>query len=223
MASQTNILVMLGAHGSGKTTLGRLAARRLGWPFDEEIGKRLRDEALRRDSNDHAAACQPGFDRRVAELEIERDRRSHGSRVVETWHPGNLGYAWQRSPGEAERLEALLKAHVSRLNARVLVQPLVIDREAARKRLSQPGPGQRQMANFFLKVAACAQRLIPGFGFEVLPAVRTDRLTIAEALESILAAVKLRLDHNSSVCKEEHLNLLKLQTNNTDIIFHGQT
>jgi hypothetical protein len=205
MAPQTTILVMLGAHGSGKTTLGRLAARRLGWPFDEEIGKRLRDEALRLDAGNHAAACQPDFDRRVAELEIERDRRSLGCRVVETWHPGNLAYAWQRSPAEAARLEARLRVHASSLGARVLVQPLIIDREAALNRLTQPGPGRRQMVDFFLGVAACARQLVPGFGFERLPAVRSDRCTIAEALEIILDAVACRIETEPAVYREKQL------------------
>ena len=55
-------LVLLGPHGSGKTTLGLELSRVLGWPFDEEIGKGLRAEALARNPSAHAAMSQPEFD-----------------------------------------------------------------------------------------------------------------------------------------------------------------
>ena len=50
-------LALVGPHGAGKTTVGRRVASMLGVPFDDEIGRRMRDEALERDPEAHAIAA----------------------------------------------------------------------------------------------------------------------------------------------------------------------
>lgn len=135
-------LVLLGPHGSGKTTLGRELSRVLGWPFDEEIGKRLRAEVLAKDPSAHAAVPQPAFDERVIAEEIRRDAgrdKEAGHRIVETWHPGNLAFAESRSPEVAERWRVTLRDIACRM-AGVLMVPLVVRPATVRERLTGPGP-----------------------------------------------------------------------------------
>jgi hypothetical protein len=179
-------LVMIGPHGSGKTTLGRLAAGFLGWVFDAEIGNVLRQKALQEDIANNAARVQPEFDRAVMEMEIERDLRAAGCRVVETWHPGNMGYARMRSPEVAIQYDAVLRDHIARLGHRVLVQPLTIERPTALKRLTQPGPDEKTMADFFMGVGRKALEDAVAWGLELLPIVRTDRMSIEDACREVL-------------------------------------
>ncbi len=153
-------LVLIGAHGAGKTTLGRQLAQVLGWRFDDEIGERLRRQALARDPTAHAAQPQADFDRAVIEAELRRDceMAASGPRIVETWHLGNLAYARHRSPAVARAYEAQIADAVCRAkrSGPVWVQPLQIDEAALQIRQTEPGPPE--LARFFLRVAdeACA-------------------------------------------------------------------
>ncbi|RPJ05043.1 MAG: hypothetical protein EHM37_22340 [Deltaproteobacteria bacterium] len=125
-------LVMVGPHGSGKTTLGRMAASMLGWVYQPEIGRLLREDALRRDPGNNALRMQPQFDRKVMEMEALRDLQPVGSRIVETWHPGNMGYASLRSSEVACGYADFLKQHIRRLNQIILIQPLAIGGKSPR-------------------------------------------------------------------------------------------
>ena len=98
-------IAIVGAHGSGKSTIGRMLAAQLGWSFDLEIGEILRRECLAKDPTAHAGKPQPGFDREVTSREMCRDLLSTVPRVVETWHPGNLAYAQMRSIAAARPIE----------------------------------------------------------------------------------------------------------------------
>ena len=86
ITNSTLTIVLIGSHGAGKTTVGRGIARALGWRFDDEIGERLRRQALARDPLAHAALPQSHFDRAVIEEELRRDREvaEQGPRIVET-------------------------------------------------------------------------------------------------------------------------------------------
>ncbi len=84
------LLVLIGPHGAGKTTLGKLVATALGRRFEDEIGYRFRLEALARDRNAHALRPQEELDRRIFEEELARDMNRSAPAVVETWHLGHF-------------------------------------------------------------------------------------------------------------------------------------
>ena len=179
-------LVLVGPHGSGKTTLGRRVAAALGWRFQAEIGEELRREALARDPGAHALLAQDAFDTAVFERELARDARLVGGtgRVVETWHPGNLAYAERRSAGVARSYATRLRAAAQRQGA--LVQPLALSAEAARRRLREPGPSPERLVAWFQAVGDRARRLAEEWGLPVLPVLHTDRLTEEEATQAVV-------------------------------------
>lgn len=87
------LIVLMGPHGVGKSTMGELIAQRLGGDFDPELGKLMAlDPSQVGISADQRTA---DFDRELMAQELSRDRQRDAGRitVVETWHPGNLAYA----------------------------------------------------------------------------------------------------------------------------------
>jgi shikimate kinase len=102
-------LVITGTHCAGKATLCKKLASVLGWSFQPELGEILRgkiasgDHRVGYDSqkNDDASS----WDDFIYQEEVNRDASS-SSRVVETWHIGNL--AWARMRKEVDRSESPL-------------------------------------------------------------------------------------------------------------------
>jgi len=181
-------LVLVGPHGAGKSTLGRAIAARLGVSFEGEIGKRLRDEALARDPLQHAMLSQPDFDAAVFTEELARDaQRLPGvTRVVETWHPGNLAYASSRSAGEAARWRPVVESSIMSWRGVVRVQPLAITRATALRRLSEPGPDPRSLIEFFQGVAVAMVANARSLGLVVLPVRHTDEVEVDALAEAVL-------------------------------------
>ena len=181
-------LAIVGAHGSGKSTLGRALAGALGWEFHHELGEELRLRRLARDPGAHALLAQEEFDAELMGLELERDARVCGARVVETWHPGNLAYARRRSPQAAQRYLEALRARGPLRQAWVL--PLAISQETAQERLREPGPGAEATAHFFWSVGREAREQAEALGLALLPTIHTDQLDLAAALEAALLALR---------------------------------
>jgi hypothetical protein len=167
-------VVFIGAHGSGKTTLGRKVAELLRWHYDGEIGKLLRMAALQQNEMNHALTSQEDFDREVFLREMGRDGFKRDFRVVETWHTGNLAYAEMRSPEVAAELGGLACKHVEKMKQRILVQPLRMRTETAFERLSEPGPDPGAMVDFFMSVGRRTEALTVSWGLNMLPPVYTD-------------------------------------------------
>ena len=92
-SSKKRIAVMIGIHGSGKTTLGR-KLQSDGYDYFPEIGTALRARTSQNVSED-----QKEFDHLVLEKEIQRDYDEiilADRPVIETWHIGNYAFAKAR-------------------------------------------------------------------------------------------------------------------------------
>ncbi len=101
-------IALLGTHTAGKTTIGNRLSELIGWHFDEELGKILRDEDelvanghLHGDgkgNTEDSSSCKDEWDDLILQKECERDLASSqgGCRIVETWHGGNAAWNYFR-------------------------------------------------------------------------------------------------------------------------------
>lgn len=188
--SRVQTVILIGPHSAGKTTIGHGLAHALGWRFDEELGDRLRRQALAIDPAAHASRPQPGFDEQVLQSELERDTQmaDGGPRIVETWHLGNLAYAKLRSPHAASRMADRVRTAIARSAERgLIVQPLCITEATLRARQREPGPPD--IAGFFLQVSELANRLAFELGLDVAPPLATDQLSPEAALACLLPRI----------------------------------
>ena len=180
-------IVIIGPHGVGKTTLGNELARALGIPFHEEVGWKLARDPQFRPQGKTAADNQEAFDAVVFDEELRRDEASAGtSRVIETWHPGNLAYAAKRSP-------VIVSKHLSQIACccrrhRTIVIPLTAPMEALAARQHEPGP-----LDFFLEVGRQARAWSEKLGLKTLAEVESHHRSPRDLAEE-LASVVTRLE-----------------------------
>lgn len=171
-------IVLIGPHGAGKTSLGRVLAQRLGLPFDEEIGRQLAEQGVLRQRGRCAATADDLFDAEVLRRELARDaERGETPRIVETWHPGNFAYAARRSPTIAASYAGMRAT----LAGTAYVLPVRASRTTLSRRQNEPGP-----LDFFINVGRDAEHRAASLGLTCLPAVHTDRMSpaaLAERLE----------------------------------------
>jgi len=89
-------IAIFGTHTSGKSTIGRRLAGVLGVDFHPELGDILRTEESKTSADAHTCRVDYKWDDLLFEKEKSRDEMTVASRVVETWHIGNLVWALQR-------------------------------------------------------------------------------------------------------------------------------
>lgn len=188
-------LILVGVHGAGKTTLGQVLSSSLGVPFDPELGRLMRLEALERDPLCDAQADQPWFDELLWQRELERDAKAQGlrglpvRRVVETWHIGNAAYAAARHGQEAawhERLRRVLASSP----VPIIVQPLCLGPEAFHARFGEPGINEAAVRQFLLKVARDIQALIEPLPIYKLEPIWTDHHDPISCAQLILEGLR---------------------------------
>lgn len=180
-------LILIGVHGAGKTTLGKMLAERLNIPFDDELGKRLRTRELRKNLHNHAFTHLSFFDEEIMHLEMLRDIRAKGPRIVETWHPGNLAFCRERNSTTFERYRSLVSPHLTSLPGRTFIQPLRINREILRKRQSEFAENGVDLRNFFWRVSEATESLAHEFGLQFLSPVQTDLADPVVCCETIIS------------------------------------
>ena len=166
------IILLLGPHGAGKTTLGRALSKHCGWAFHEELGKTLANDPTFRPPSVRACELQPTFDREVFAREMERDFlfdavQREQVRIVETWHPGNFGYAALRSPEVALAMGPYLRERINW--SKVVVVPVSATAETLKARKTCP-----ESSTFFLEVARLSLEVSLVFGARQVPQVQTD-------------------------------------------------
>jgi hypothetical protein len=186
-------LILIGAHGAGKTTLGELVSARLGVRFDDELGRRMRGEALEEDATQDAAASQPGFDERLWARELARDAQARGvaragrpRRVVETWHIGNAAYAAMRAPGESARWRGRLHSALLGHDVPVVVQPLAVPPGEFLARFSEPGERDEQVRRFLRKVGWQLRRAALDSPVHTLPTLWTHDRSPAQCCDQLI-------------------------------------
>jgi hypothetical protein len=179
------IIVLIGAHGAGKTTLGHALSRRMGIPFHDEIGRRLAADPAWRPEGTTAQDPQQTFDERVFGAELERDDTwpSDTARIVETWHPGNLAYAERRSPAVPARFLDQVR-RCCRAAAPIVV-PLLASRAALARRQSEAGD-----LGFFVQVAESAAAWAERLGLTMLQPLRTDLATPEDLARCVEQAIR---------------------------------
>jgi len=187
------IVLLLGPHGAGKTSLGRSLSALSGWTFHDEIGKDLASDPSHRASEVQVHHRQPSFDREVFAREVARDlafeaEGSCGVRIVETWHPGNLAYA-TRSPEVVLATLPCLRDSIAW--SRVVVVPVTASPDLLETRKTYPEP-----LAYFLRIAAISLAIANGFGAHIKEPVITSRNTpdgIAAALLPSLEGLARRM------------------------------
>lgn len=194
-------LVLVGAHGSGKSTLGRLLSQTIGAPFDDELGRHIRAQALAQNPTCDATAAQPWFDELVWRRELERDLQAKElghypvRRIIETWHIGNAVYAAHRDlehPDDPARWRDRLLKVLGTHDAPIIVQPLSLSFASFQARFSEPGQDDAKIKTFLWKVSEDIHQSLSGLPVYVLPTLRTDLhdpLTCAQLITSALLAL----------------------------------
>ena len=195
------LVVVVGPHCAGKTTLGRRIADALGWTFDVEIGDDLYKQAR---ANNQLSPD----DADILDAETARDAASGGRRVCESWHVGNIAWAQHRSPRISdwpswrERAEA---ATVAAMRERPVIFVVVeCDETVRRQRRAKSGVlrlppfgdmAEEDFVELTRTVGHEAQRWIERLcsSNESMVRIRTDVGTVEETVQKALEQIRAAL------------------------------
>ena len=158
MSKRPVVVALTGTHCSGKKTIGERLAAAKTWSFHGELGDLLRDKASIVSSG-HILGDGTGannsseWDEKVHQAELARDHESDESRVVETWHVGNLAWNSFRNKGKVskddrDRVLSAIREHSKK--ACLIFVHLSVPVEVSRNRHQEPVNAQRlPMENVF--------------------------------------------------------------------------
>ena len=179
-------IVLVGPHGAGKTTIGKMLSKIYKWHFDYEIGKKLRAEIIDINPDYHAMLEQDNFDKKVLSLEKIRDIENSRNRIVETWHPGNCAYAMLRSRKVAKSIYEDVKDHLNKYDGNIIIQPIVINRNTILKRLNESGPNKNDLSEFFLRVYEKTISIAAKLKLKVLEPINTNNTSISNTVDRVI-------------------------------------
>lgn len=180
-----DIVIVLGMHGSGKTTIGKFL-NSIGFSYFEEIGTDLRKTC----SCTVLDSCYL-FDREIMLKEIERDQlllSQERTPVIETWHIGNIAFSSIRKNTEiVKEYENRFKNQLKKFNPTILL--ISISDEVFIKRASEKGIKNKQkLLTFYKHVFEEEKRIIENYRFPVLEI--TGDKKISELKETLLLNLK---------------------------------
>ena len=160
-----DIVVILGVHGSGKTTIGKFLNSN-GFVYFGEIGNDLRKTC----SCTVLDSCYL-FDREIMMKEIERDQSLLSQKctpAIETWHIGNISFSRIRKNNEiAKEYEKRLQNQLKKFNPNILL--ISISDEVFVKRASEKGIKNKiKLLNFYKDVLKEEKKIIRKYRFPIV-------------------------------------------------------
>lgn len=187
------IIVLVGVHGSGKTSLGR-RLQQDGFEFFSEIGTEMRYKTEK-----NVCESQEDFDLLVLEKETQRDTETiikSAHPVVETWHIGNYAFALTRGTlieGYDELIEKQLRLFYP------LIVKLNIDENTFLSRNTEKNIDPHESFLFYKRL----------------------EIYLTEIIDSIckkgLAEIYSFTDYNYDAMKEELMDFMTSEENNHEI------
>jgi len=168
---QKRIIVIVGIHGSGKTTLG-FSLQTKGFRYYPEIGTELR-----KIYPENVMQKQVEFDMAVMKKELERDNAIYNDRhvaAIETWHIGNIAFAEARdSTDVATRYKKKLYTQLEKFHPCVI--KLSISDSEFRQRASEKDITKEDALSFYRKVESNLNRLLYALDSRRLITILTDQ------------------------------------------------
>ena len=197
------IIVVIGPHGAGKSSLCHALSKRLGIPYHVEIG-----EVLANSRQETAETALGQFDLDVLAEERRRDnawakstKETKRSRIVESWHPGNMAYLSARNPDMVSSLSQLTLKFVDEASnlAGQHVLAIHISASEATLRARQHEEGS---LGFFMTVGKLSEHWCTNLNIPVIARVCSDNqspMELAEPIAQTLTTLMKEISLNKEV------------------------
>jgi len=199
-------IAIFGTHTSGKSTIGRLLAKVLGVDFLEELGDSNRTEENKSSVNAHKSREDLTWDDYLYDHENIRDKATIGSsRVVETWHIGNLAWALQRT------ISSLGDTSVDDCNDKL--RGTLIERTVTSIREELLARDMRLLCVFLRSSVATMQRRRGSTDYKTSDLPMLDESVELPRLHKALDGRADELLNGHALFKPLHLNVLPVENN----------